>query len=223
MINDRSGKGLAPVRTLAATLRVSLRMRGSLLRPFCDKCDGLLAGRGGDQEDQSVPAFANAAVDLQRQVGRIVRTDAGRRTRLEAAICTLWAPLDRTGAARPILALWLDQPGWHCPVEVRSAVGTPAPFQHLPVRWRTLTLVVLRDLFGADLVFDTAMPEAALNLFRRAAPMPWRRQRRTTGAGTGKTPTDGVSERVQRLSKTPVHRWNGNFLDERADFGRVHR
>ena len=167
-------------------LRVSLRMRGSLLRPFCDKCDGLLAGRGGDQGDRSVPAFANAALDLQRQVGRIVRTDAGRRTRLEAAICTLWAPLDLAGAARPILALWLDQPGWHCPVEVRSAVGIPAPFQHLPVRWRTLTLVVLRDLFGADLVFDTAVPEAALNLFRRTAPMPWRRQRRTTGAGTGR-------------------------------------
>ena len=187
-------------------LRVSLRIRGSLLRPFCDNCDGLLTGRGGDQEDRSVPAFADLALDLQRQVGRIIRADADHCARLEAAICTLWAPLDRTGAARPVLALWLEQPGWHCPVEVRSAVGTPAPFQHLPVHWRTLTLVVLRDLFGAELVCDTAMPEAAHNLFRRAAPMPWRHQDRTTGVRTRTTSEEDISNRVRRLSKNPVHR-----------------
>ena len=27
------------------------------------------------------------------------------------------------------------------------------------------------------------------------------------------------SDRVQRLSKNPVQRWNGNFEGERADFG----
>ena len=203
-------------------LRVSCRMRNGLLRPFCGKCDGLLTGRGGEKRNPSGAELAASVLDLQRQVQRIVRGDAEHRARLEHDIRMLWAPLDRVGAARPVLALWFDQPGWHCPFEARAAVSTHAPLQHLSVRWRALTLVILRDLFGADLVSDMALPAAAHTLFRRAAPIPRRCLGRAPAIGKGKNPVDGIPGRVQRLSKSPVHRLSGNFLDERADFSRIH-
>lgn len=203
-------------------LRISFRMRDSRLRPFCRKCEGPLTGRGGDAADRSGADFAEAVLGLQRQTGWIVRGDADILARLEQAIRTLWAPLDRVDAARPVLALWFDQPGWHCPFEVRAAVGTAAPLRRLPVRWRSLTLVVLQDLFGAALVSDGTMPEAATRLFRRAAPMPYLSQERGAGIRKGKLPVDRSRRRVQRLSKSPVHRLNGNFEGERADSGRIH-
>ena len=62
--------------------------------------------------------------------------------------------------------------GWNCPFEARAAVGAPAPLQHLSVRWRVLTLVILGDLFGEADGSNGTMPEAAARLFRRAAPIP---------------------------------------------------
>ena len=203
-------------------LRVSFRMRGGRLRPFCRKCDGLLTGRGGDARNISDADFAAGVLKLQGQVRKIVKVDDDRRKYLEQAIRTLWAPLDRVDAARPVLALWFDQPGWNCPFEARVAVSRAAPLQHLPVRWRALTLVILGDLFGAELVFNAEMPEEACRLFGRAAPIIYRRQSRWSATAKERNPIDRATGRVHRLSKSPVHPLNGNFLDERADFGPVH-
>ena len=94
------------------------------LRPFCRKCDAVLTGGGGKTaEDPSKADFAGGVLDLQSQISRIVRVNPGRFDRLEYAIRTLWAPLDRHGAARPVLALWYDEPGWNCPYEARAAFG----------------------------------------------------------------------------------------------------
>jgi hypothetical protein len=197
-------------------------MLNGLLRSFCRKCDTVLTGRGGEKEDPLKADFAVGVLELQRQISEIVKGNSGRLDRLEHAIRTLWAPLDRDGAARPVLALWYDEPGWNCPFEARAAVGPPAPLQHLSVRWRALTLVILHDLFGKDLVPGAVLPEAALVLFRRAAPLPWLSDGRDTRAGKGKRTIDAGAERVHRLSKRPVHRLNGNFLDERGDFDQIH-
>ena len=203
-------------------LTLSFRMRNGLLRPFCRKCDAVLTGGGGETEGPLKADFAEGILDLQRQSSGIVIGGSGLLVRLEHAIRTLWAPLDRDGAARPVLALWYVEPGWNCPYEARAAVGRPAPLQHLSVRWRALTLVILHDLFGADLVPGAVLPEAALVLFRRAAPLPWLTDGRDLRNGKGKRAIDAGAEPVHRLSKSPVHRLNGNFLDERGDFGRIH-
>lgn len=200
-------------------MRISFRMRGGRLRPFCRKCDGLLTGRGGEAAVRSAAEFAKAVFGLQRQAGRIVRGGADLLAPLELAIRTFWAPLDRVDAARPVLALWFDQPGWHCPFEVRAVVGTPAPLRCLPVRWRALTLVVLQDLFGAALVSDGTMPEAASRLFRRVAPTPYLKQERAPGISKGVPPTHQGRRGIKQSSKSPVHRLSGNFAGERADFG----
>lgn len=203
-------------------LRLSFRMLNGLLRPFCRKCDAVLTGGGGETEDLLKADFAAGVLELQRQISEIVRGNSGRFDQLEYAIRTLWAPLDRDGAARPVLALWYDEPGWNCPYEARAAVGRSAPLQHLSVRWRALTLVILHVLFGADLVPGAVLPEAALVLFQRAAPLPWLSEGRGTRAGKGKRGIEVGAERVHKLSKRPVHQLNGNFLDERGDFGRIH-
>lgn len=115
-------------------------MLNRLLRPFCRKCDAVLTGRGGENKDPLKADFAAGVLEIQRQISGIVIGGPGR------------------------LARWYDEPGWNCPYEARAAVGRLAPLQHLSVRWRALTLEILR----------------------------------------------------------PVHRLNGNFLDERGDFGRIH-
>jgi len=203
-------------------LRLTFRMLNGLLRPFCRKCDAILTGGGGETEHPLKADFAGGVLDLQSQISQIVRGNPSRFDRLEYAIRTLWAPLDRDGAARPVLALWYDKPGWNCPFEARTAVGRFAPLQQLSVRWRALTVVILHDLFGADLVPGAVLPEAALILFQRAAPLPWLSEGRDLRNGKGKRAIDAGEKRVHRLSKRPVHRLNGNFLDERGDFGLIH-
>jgi len=175
-------------------LRISFRMRDDQLRPFCRKCDGLLTEKGREAAARSAAEFANAVLGLQRHVGRIVRGRADLRAPLEQAIRSLWAPLDRVDAARPVLALWFDQPGWHCPFEVRAVVGTPAPLRCLPVRWRGLALVVLQDLFGDALFSDGTMPEAASRLFRRVAPTPYLSQERASAPAKECPPMVGADE-----------------------------
>jgi len=200
-------------------LRLSFRMLNGLLRPFCRKCDAVLTGGGGEAEDLLEADFAAGVLEIQRQISGIVKGDPGRLDRLVHAIRTLWAPLDRDSAARPVLALWFDQPGWNCPFEARAAVGRPTPLQHLSARWRALTLMILQDLFGADLLPGAVLPEAALVLFRRAAPLPWLTNGCDLRNGKGKRVIEAAAERVHRLSKRPVHRLNGNFEGERGDFG----
>ena len=215
MLHDR-----CPV--CSGQLRVSFRMRGGLLRPFCRKCEALLTGRGGEKLRPSDAGFAAGALDLQHRVQGLVWGEPDQRARLEKTIRALWAPLDRVDAARPVLALWFDQPGWNCPFEARGAVSREAPLQHLSVRWRALTLVALGDLFGAELVFDVELPEVAHRLISRAAPVFPRRQNKWSTSSKVKNPIDRTAGRVHSLSMSPVHPLNGNFLDERADFGPVH-
>lgn len=205
-----------------AELRVSFQFGSGLLRPFCSRCGGLLTSRGGQPEHTPDTGFAAGVLDLQRKVKRILKANDDHRMRLEHAIRTLWAPLDRVDAARPVLALWFEQSGWHCPFEARAAVSTDAPFQHLPLRWRALTLIILGDLFGAELDFDVEMPETARWLFSRAVPVLPRRQCLWRRSDEEKSSVDWAKVRVQRLSKSPVHRLTENFLDERRDFGRIH-
>jgi len=192
-------------------LRISFRMRDGRLRPFCRKCDGLLTGRGGAGSVRSAAEFPEAVLGLQRQAGRLVSGGADLLAPLEQAIRSLWAPLDRVDAARPVLALWFDQPDWHCPFEVRAVVGTATPFQSLPVRWRALTLVVMQDLFGAALVSDGTMLEAASRLFRRVAPTPYLSREKASCASKGMPPVGRGRRGVQRLSKSSVHRLSRNF------------
>ena len=205
----------------SAHLRAAFRLRTGLLRVFCAKCECLLTGRGGARADRAGTAFTEGTLTFQRQVERIINSGEAQLAHLETTIRTLWAPLDRVGAARPVLALWFDQEGWSCPFEARAAVGAPAPLQHLPVRWRVLTLAILGDLFGEAMVPMGTMPEAAARLFRRAAPIPRAPYRRREAIGKAVGPINIVTRRVQRLSKSPVHRWDGNFGDERANLGRV--
>lgn len=152
-------------------LHVSFRMRDGHARPICDTCETLLTGRGGEGGQYPDAGFVGAVLDLQKQIGEIATEESEQRRRLERRIAMLWAPLDRPGAARPVLALWFDQEGWRCPFEVRHAVGFVAPFGQLSARWRTLTLIVLRDLFGPNLCGGGAIPAAAARLFRRVAPL----------------------------------------------------
>jgi hypothetical protein len=215
MLHDR-----CPV--CSAPLRVSYQFRNGLLRPFCGRCDGSLTSKGGQPEYTPDAGFAAGVLDLQRKVKRILRNCDDRRMRLEHAIRTLWAPLDRVDAARPVLALWFNQPGWHCPFEARAAVSKDTPFQHLPLRWRALTLIILGDLFGADLDFGAEIPKAARWLFSRAVPVLPRRQCRRRRSDEERTSVDRATGVVQRFSKSPVHRLSENFLDERRDFGRIH-
>lgn len=203
-------------------LRVSFRMRGGPLRPFCRQCDALLIGRGGEAERPMDADFTAGILEFQHQAQAIIRGEPNHRARLEHAIRALWAPLDRVDAARPVLALWFDQPSWNCPFEARGAVSTDAPLQYLSVRWRAITLIILGDLFSAELVFDDEVPERARWLFGRAAPLLPRRERQWSTSGKGKNPLDRAMGKVHRLSLSPVHPLNGNFLDERADFGTVH-
>lgn len=204
-----------------AHLRVSFRLRTGLLRVFCAKCECLLTGRGGAREERTDAGFTRGILTFQSRAEGIINGGEDQLAHLEWTIRTLWAPLDRAGAARPVLALWFDQEGWNCPFEARAAVGAQAPLQHLPVRWRVLTLAILGDLFGEAMVPVGAMPEAAARLFRRAAAIPRAPQGRAGAISNGKNPFDTDTRRVQRLSKSPVHRWNGNFEGERANLGRV--
>ncbi|MCE8008772.1 MAG: hypothetical protein HEP69_17530 [Aestuariivita sp.] len=215
MLNDRCP-------ACSAQLRVSFQFRSGLLRPFCSRCRGLLTSRRGEPDHNLDAGFAAGVLDLQRQIKRVLQRHDDSRVRLEHAIRTLWAPLDRVDAVRPVLALWFEQPGWHCPFEARAAVSTDAPFQHLPLRWRALTLIILGDLFGAELDFGAEMPETARWLFSRAVPVLPHRQCLWRRSDEEKRSVDWATGRVQRLSKSPVHRLSENFLDERRDFGRIH-
>jgi len=204
-----------------AHLRASFRLRTGLLRVFCAKCECLLTGRGGAREDRTDAGFTRGILMFQGQIRSIINGDEDHLVLLEWSIRTLWAPLDRAGAARPVLALWFDEPGWNCPFEARAAVGASAPLQDLSVRWRVLTLAILGDLFGTAMVPIGAMPEAAARLFRRAAPILRTSNGCREAISKGEGPIGIATRRVQRLSKSPVHRWNGNFEGERADLGRV--
>lgn len=181
-------------------LNVCFRMRGGYARAVCGWCEALLTGRGGEDEQYPDVDFVAAVLGLQNQISGVVTGGPMQRESLERTIETLWAPLDQPGAARPVLALWFDRPGWHCPFEVRHVVGAAAPFGQLPIRWRSLTLVVLRDLFGSKLYGDRETSAVAANLFRRAAPQQTRRSAASRVLCRGKTTPKRVPADYARLA-----------------------
>jgi len=105
---------------------------------------------------------------MQRQIEKSVDGENREREWLEHALATLWAPLDRPGAARPVLALWLKEAGWRRPYEVRHTVGTKAPLGYLPARWRFITFLALSDVFGAEPTGARPISEISPRLMRRA-------------------------------------------------------
>ena len=93
-------------------------------------------------------ALIDALISIQDRIGVIVSGPPQGRRRLEKALRTLWAPLDDPGAARPVLALWIDQPGWRCPTEAQGS-SARFPLGRLPIG-RVSNLVAADAAFGLD-------------------------------------------------------------------------
>lgn len=149
-------------------LHFGFRLRDGRARVICRECEQELAARSAGEADG---AFIEALISIQDRIGAIVRGAPQGRRRLEEALSTLWAPLDVPGAARPTLALWIDESGWRCPSEAQHAIGTPFPLGRLPVGLRITTLVAAEDAFGlGDRPRDGASG-SAVALIRRAAPL----------------------------------------------------
>lgn len=128
-------------------LRVDFRLRDGRARAVCRRCGQELAARSARKGEGEL---VDALLPLQDRIGTILRDAPERRRRLEAALSTLWAPLDDPGAARPALALWIDRSGWRCPTEARHAIGAGFPLGLLPISCRVATLVAFQALFGVE-------------------------------------------------------------------------
>ena len=148
-----------------ARLHVGFRLRDGRARVICRECEQELAARSAREEDG---ALIEALISIQDRIGAIVRGAPARRGRLEEAVSMLWAPLDVPGAARPMLALWLDERGWRCPTEAQHAIGAPFPVGRLPIAWRVVTLIALDALFGIVRDGLCEPSSAAADLLRRA-------------------------------------------------------
>lgn len=148
-------------------LHFAYRLRDGRVRIARRECERELAARSAREVDG---ALLEALISIQDRIGAIVGAPE-RRRRLEAALSTLWAPLDDPGAARPTLALWLDESGWRCPTEAQGAIGAPFPLGRLPIALRIATLIAADAAFGlGDEPLDDA-PGPAAFLTRRAAPL----------------------------------------------------
>ena len=149
-------------------LHFAFRLRDGRARVICGECEQELAARSAREEDG---ALIEALISIQDRIGAIVRGAPERRGRLEEALSTLWAPLDDPGAARPILALWLDERGWRCPIEAQGAIGAPFPLGRLPIALRIATLIAADAAFGlGDELLDHELDAAAF-LSPRAPPL----------------------------------------------------
>lgn len=163
-----------------APFAVTFHLQDGSATAVCATCRHEL-GRGGEG---AADAFAAALIDVQHALKVRIASDPTRRARLAETIESLWAPLDEAGAARPVLAIWLGEPNWRCPVEVAQEVGAAAPLARLPVRWRALTLIALGELFGLDLAALEQPSEATVRLLARAAPRPAMRGRPSRQRGS---------------------------------------
>lgn len=148
-------------------LHFGFRLRDGQARVVCGECAQELAARSPGQADG---ALIEALISIQDRIGVIVRGAPERRSRLEEALTTLWAPLDDPGAARPTLTLWIDESGWRCPTEAQHAIGAPFPLGRLPIAWRVVTLIALDALFGIGRDGLPRLSPIAVDLLRRAAP-----------------------------------------------------
>lgn len=158
-------------------LSVTFRLLEGRAQPACISCGSILADRGGEGGRLLGQNLVRSALAIQQRITERVDRGTAEQEQLENAVSILWAPLDHSGAARPVLALWFNEVGWRCPYEARHAVGAKTPLGQLPVRWRFLTLIALNDVFGTDVRSGEEMPSFAAHLVRRAAP---RRERFST-------------------------------------------
>ena len=149
-------------------LHFGFRLRDGRARVTCGRCEQVLAARSAGEGEG---ALVDALISLQDRIGAIIRGAPERRRRLETSLFTLWAPLDDPGAARPVLALWIDESGWRCPTEAQGAIGAPFPLGRLPIGLRIATLIAADAAFGlGDEPLDDAWGPAVF-LIRRAAPL----------------------------------------------------
>ena len=149
-------------------LHFAFRLRDGWARLVCGRCEQELTARSGREDS----ALMEALISIQdRRIGAIVSVAPERRRRLEAALSTLWAPLDDPGAARPVLALWLDESGWRCPAEAQDVIGAPFPLGRLPIALRIATLIAAEAAFGLGGELLDHESDAAAFLTRRAAPL----------------------------------------------------
>lgn len=173
-----------------ARLHVGFRLRDGQARAICRECEEALAARSAREKD----GVLEALISVQSRVDEIVRGAPERRGRLETALSTLWAPLDDPGAARPVLALWIDDPGWRCTVEAQGAIGAPFPLGRLPIGLRIATLIAADAAFGlGNEPLDDVSGLAAL-LLRRAAPL----RRRLTRPRAPMQPAGGAQGRPRK-------------------------
>jgi hypothetical protein len=131
-----------------ARLRLAFRLRDGRAWLVCGRCSQEFSLQAAPQGEDG--ALIDALISLQDRIGAIVRGPSQRRKRLEEAVSTLWAPLDDPGAARPALALWIDQSGWRCPAEAQQAIGVSFPLGRLSISWRVATLIAFDALFGVE-------------------------------------------------------------------------
>jgi len=142
------------------------RLRDGRARLVCGRCAQELAANPSRAEEDR--ALIDALVFLQDRIGTRVNGAPEGRARLEAALAKLWAPLDDPGAARPVLALWIDESGWRCPSEVQHVIGAPFPLGRLPIGFRIATLIAADTVFNLGDQPLTASGAAAV-LIRRSA------------------------------------------------------
>lgn len=152
------------------SLRVAFRLRDNRARAVCARCEGALEGGGG--EGDRLSDMTAVLLTIQARIAAAVDHASLYRGRLEEVIDTLWSPLDDPGASRPTLALWCSQSNWRLAVEARQVVGRSMPLGLLPVPFRALTLVALRDLFGEDVTALAGPPDRAAWVLGRAAFLP---------------------------------------------------
>jgi hypothetical protein len=183
---------------------VSFRLREGRACAVCSRCETPLVGRGGEGGPPRDMALIETALSIQRRIAQSIDGESRAYEKHERTLATLWAPLDRPAAARPALALWLNEAGWRCPYEVRHAVGAEAPLGQLPVGWRFVTLLALSDVIGADPDADFATSATAIRLIRRAAP------RRIRTAPTPRHPV--VADRLLIRSSSEYERLASQLL-----------
>jgi hypothetical protein len=159
-------------------LHFAYRLRDGRVRIACRECGLELAARSADDG-----ALIDALISIQDRIGVIVSGPPQGRRRLEKALRTLWAPLDDPGAARPVLALWIDEPGWRCPTEAQGSIGAPFPLGRLPIGLRIATLVAADAAFGLDDELLDDASDAAAFMIRRAAPLRGFPQQRRSAPG----------------------------------------
>lgn len=159
-------------------LRFAYRLRDGRVRVACRECGLELAARSADDD-----ALIDALISIQDRIGVIVSGPPQGRWRLEKALRTLWAPLDDPGAARPVLALWIDELGWRCPTEAQGAIGAPFPLGRLPIGLRIATLVAADAAFGLDDELLDDASDAAASMIRRVAPLRGFPERRRSAPG----------------------------------------